>query len=423
MLHKSDKPKSLIAIFLHPEQSGYNASLTLAQGLRNRGHQIVYVGYHRYEDFVRHQGFEYVCLLDKETFEDLVKKPGPQTTWKLSGLMKEGIEQWLETETPDLVLLDQFAWEQAGAFLKKRIPLLAINTCLAGFYNASIPPVFSPIVPDTASGKANVIKNVMAWGKIRLFHGIISLINKKMLAPFVAGIEENGVDFGWGEYGRRLLLPELVLCPKEFDFPIVPQTFKRRIYAGACVRSSSNGEPFDWPEVEPAKKIVYCSVGSHPRFARHRKKLFSAAINALKERPHLHLILQVSNPKDIEQFHPLPANVSVRDWVPQLEILSRASLFITHGGLSSIRESIFHGVPMLVFPGVTDQPGNAARVQYHNLGARGNAAKITPDALGTMIDEILQNENYKNAAGDMQTIFRQQEDCRTGIETVEQMLS
>ena len=423
------QPKSnhddFIAIFLNPEQSGYNASLTLTLGLKKRGYRVVYIGYPRFEELMSDLGFEFISLMDKDTYMGLVKKPGSRAAWELSRLMKEGVEQWLETETPALVLLDQFTWEQAGAFLKHNIPIQAINTCLAGFYHPSVPPVFSPIVPDAASGKANGIKNRMAWGKLRLFHWFISKINKKVMAPFLADITENGVDISWGEYGRRLQIPELVLCPREFDFPIVAQSFNQRIYAGACVANipDGNGDTFDWSQIDTSKTIVYCSVGSHPWLAKNRRKLFSAAIEALKERPQLFLILQASDPKDVEHCQPLPPNVSVHEWVPQMDILSRASLFITHGGLSSVRESIFHGVPMLVFPWGVDQPGNGARVQYHNLGQKGNAAKVTPAIMGRMIDDILGNPTYAEAIAKMQETFRQQEDCETGIEVVERFFN
>ena len=423
MQHSPNERKSFITFFFHPEQSGVNASLPLARGLKEKGHNVVYIGYHRYDEFIRKQGFDYVCLLDREIYEKLIKQPGPKTKWTLNGLMKEGIERWLETETPNLVLLDQFAWEQAGAFLKKKIPLLAVNTCLAGFYHPAVPPVFSPLIPNSGSGRVNRLKNAMAWGKIRLFHGIVSLINKKVMAPFIREIEANGVEIGRGEYGRRLKLPELVLCPREFDFPITAQTGNNRTYAGACVHTSPNTDPFDWAEIDTSKTIIYCSVGSHPRFALHRRKLFTAAIEAVRDKLDTHLLIQAANPKDIEALQPLPTNVSVHEWVPQLEILSQSSLFITHGGLSSIRESIFHGVPMLVFPWGVDQPGNAARVQYHNLGLTGNAAKITPDTLRKMIDHIRENPQIQSAIKKMQTLFQHQEHCAPAIQKIEQTLS
>ena len=56
--------------------------------------------------------------------------------------------------------------------------------------------------------------------------------------------------------------------------------------------------------------------------------------------------------------------------IPQFTILKDVQLFITHGGPSSIMESVYQLCPMLVFPlnDIFDQNGNAARVEYHGLG-------------------------------------------------------
>ncbi len=414
---------TFLAIFLHPEQSGYNASLALAENLRQRGHRVVYIGYHKYEDFIRNRNFEFICILDKEVYEKLIKQPGPKGVWEINRGTKKNIELWLETEKPGLVLLDQFAWEQAGAFLKKNIPVLPVNTCLASGCRFIVPPVFSSIIPSKRDGKPSFVRSMLAWGKIRLFHGILSFINRKVLPPFIEDITQNGVALEWGEYGRRLQLPELVLCPCEFDFPIVRKTFNQRIYAGACVPQTTNDESFDWRQIDTAKKIVYASIGTHQRYAPRRIQFYEAIIDAFKDRPHLQLILHVANPDDILRRLPLPANIVTREWLPQTEVLSKASLFITHGGLSSIRESIFYGVPMLVFPWGVDQPGNAARVAYHGLGLAGNSARIDAKAIGNMMDQVLENEVYSDACRKMSDIFQRQKECLAGVEAVERMLS
>jgi UDP:flavonoid glycosyltransferase YjiC (YdhE family) len=57
-------------------------------------------------------------------------------------------------------------------------------------------------------------------------------------------------------------------------------------------------------------------------------------------------------------------------WAPQEGILNHQHiiLFMTHGGLDSVHESIQSGTPMLVVPHVSDQPRNAILVKEHGIG-------------------------------------------------------
>jgi MGT family glycosyltransferase len=63
-------------------------------------------------------------------------------------------------------------------------------------------------------------------------------------------------------------------------------------------------------------------------------------------------------------------NVRVESYVNQLEVLSEADLFITHHGLNSTHESIFHGVPMISYPFIADQPALAQRCQDFGLATQ-----------------------------------------------------
>jgi MGT family glycosyltransferase len=60
-------------------------------------------------------------------------------------------------------------------------------------------------------------------------------------------------------------------------------------------------------------------------------------------------------------------NVRVVDYVDQWEALREADLFITHNGLNSTHEAIYHLVPMISYPFFTDQPALARRCQALGL--------------------------------------------------------
>ena len=63
-----------------------------------------------------------------------------------------------------------------------------------------------------------------------------------------------------------------------------------------------------------------------------------------------------------------PTNFIVRSTVPQLEILRRAALFITHGGMNSVNEGLAFDVPLLLIPQGADQFLIAWRIQQVGAG-------------------------------------------------------
>jgi UDP:flavonoid glycosyltransferase YjiC (YdhE family) len=94
------------------------------------------------------------------------------------------------------------------------------------------------------------------------------------------------------------------------------------------------------------------------------------------------------------------------DAVSQVEVLKRASLMITHGGLNSVKECIFFGVPMVVFPLVGDQFNNANSVEYHGIGLKGNIKKASEGMIRSLINEVVTNPAFKLQAEKMKGIFR-----------------
>ena len=84
--------------------------------------------------------------------------------------------------------------------------------------------------------------------------------------------------------------------------------------------------------------------------------------------------------------------------VPQLLVLDNADLHITHGGLGSIKESIYYEVPMLVYPLdlVYDQNGNGLKVEHHGLGLRGVFNQDKPPAILDKIIKLIEDETFKN---------------------------
>jgi UDP:flavonoid glycosyltransferase YjiC (YdhE family) len=56
-------------------------------------------------------------------------------------------------------------------------------------------------------------------------------------------------------------------------------------------------------------------------------------------------------------------NVRVEKYVDQSRILQEADVFVTHHGINSTHESVYHGAPMISYPFFADQPALAGKCQ------------------------------------------------------------
>ena len=91
----------------------------------------------------------------------------------------------------------------------------------------------------------------------------------------------------------------------------------------------------------------------------------------------------------------LPANVLLLSFAPQIEILQRAALFVTHMGMNSASEAIHYGVPVIGIPITFDQPLVAIRMcDELNFGKRFDYVKFRPKELRSAIHEIFRNSVY-----------------------------
>ncbi|XP_034488821.1 UDP-glucuronosyltransferase-like [Drosophila innubila] len=105
-----------------------------------------------------------------------------------------------------------------------------------------------------------------------------------------------------------------------------------------------------------------------------------------------------------------PENVFISDWFPQDDILAHENvkLFITHGGLLSTTESIYHGTPFVGIPIFGDQFLNMARAEQNGYGKTVNYEDLTSERLLAAIKTLTEDPQALELVKDMSARYRDQ---------------
>jgi MGT family glycosyltransferase len=159
---------------------------------------------------------------------------------------------------------------------------------------------------------------------------------------------------------------------------------------------------FPWQRLT-GNPIVYASMGT---LQNGLVAIFRAIAKAAVEFKKFQFVLAVGGQLDPEQVGDVPTNVMVVRHAPQIEILKRSSLCITHAGLNTVLESLSNGVPMVALPITNDQPGVAARIANKNLGVVMSPSEASPESFAAAIKRVLGDTRILDNVRRMQKAIR-----------------
>jgi zeaxanthin glucosyltransferase len=193
----------------------------------------------------------------------------------------------------------------------------------------------------------------------------------------------------------------LLNYPAQLHDPARTEILPAHAFLGSAVRRQA--APTDiarWLDAEPGVPVVYVSFGS---FLSVRADVLAKVAAALRSLPvRVALAMGSADPAVVGD---LPAGWLVREFLPQVALVERSSLVVTHGGNNSVTESLTAGVPMLVLPFSTDQFTGAAAIENAGLGLVLDPNTATVTALRVAIESLLGGETA-GAAADLGTQLR-----------------
>lgn len=158
------------------------------------------------------------------------------------------------------------------------------------------------------------------------------------------------------------------------------------IYAGPSLRHVEQDTEF-LENIDSSRPLIYISLGT---VFNSNQRFFEQCVEAFSDIDAT-VLMSISNPDVLDALNDFPDNFIVKSYVPQLEVLKRADLFLTHGGMNSTNEGIYYHVPLIAFPQGADQPFVAKRIAELNIGTQMDTAHISAEDIKKEATHILEH--------------------------------
>ncbi len=147
-----------------------------------------------------------------------------------------------------------------------------------------------------------------------------------------------------------------------------------------------------WPP--GTSPLVYVSLGT---LFNANAAFFCHCVTAFRDEP-VRVVMSIGSRVPATALGELPANITVAPVVPQLEVLQRASAFVTHGGMNSVSESLGLGVPMVMVPQMGEQELVSRRVEQLGAGVYLANADVSPERLRQGVRWLLAESRFREQA-------------------------
>ncbi|MFF3285922.1 macrolide-inactivating glycosyltransferase [Streptomyces sp. NPDC003023] len=337
MLADMTEPQRVhIAMFSIAAPGHVNPSLEVIRELVARGHRVSYAIPASFADRIAETGAKPVIYKSTLPTEDEPEAWGTELIDNIEPFLNDAIQALpqladaFEGDEPDLVIHDITSYPAIVLAHRWGVPAVSLSPNLVAWegYEEEVAEPMTAQLRASERGKA-------------------------YYARFVDWLAENGItthpDPFVGRPRRSIVLIPRALQPNA-------DRVNESVYSfvGAC--QGDRAGQGEWRRPADAEKVLLVSLGS--TFTK-QPDFYRECVKAFGDLPGWHVVLQIGRYVDESELGPVPSNIEVRSWVPQLAILEQADVFITHAGAGGSQEGLATGTPMVAVPQAVDQFGNA----------------------------------------------------------------
>jgi MGT family glycosyltransferase len=356
-------------LFFHiPNLGMYHAIEPILLELQARGHQVIHYNEPGFRQYVQGAPFSFIGYSNYEGYFPN-RFHASMNLYELGLLLLETAEHtvdFVETEvlreSPDLILHSKFTAAPKIVARKHGIPAACLTN---GFV----------LDPRTILDAERKKRSAVAMSNVSSF-----LRFQRRAARFYGqhlDDSSNIDDIFVNDEALHLVLGLEMLQPARSSLS------SRCSFVGPTVRIEEYSKSYE---------LIYVSLGS---VFVDNKAFFQTCIEVLGMLGR-RAIISLSGHFSPKDFGQVPDNVELCHFVHQTDVLQKASVFVTHGGDSSVSEAIYCETPMVVVPQIPEQLLRAQQIQGLMLGKYIDPTDLTVELLRCTLAEVLENPLFRN---------------------------
>ena len=409
-------------IFCFPATGHLNAMTALADCLQRRGHEVILFGIADVEPQVRAAGIQF-HQIGAEDYPPSTLKGLDEQLAQLKGIaafrftlervrnsmrmvLRDGPEA-VRTAKIEALLVDEtdFAGNVAD---RLGLPWISIALTPPLLFDDRFPPFWL----GWAAGQDRLS---------RLRNRVAMHLLLRFAAPIFKEVNQQRSAWGLTPHPRPqdALSPwaQITQLPLALEFDIQGENPPLLHYTGPflCARQRT-AVGFPWERLD-GRPLIYASLGTLQNGSETIFRTIAQACAGLDAQ----LVISLGGGLDPVNLGELDGNPVVVRFAPQLEILKRASLVITHAGLNTVLESLSEGVPLVALPLANDQPGVAARLKARGACVVVSRHWVTLARLRKAILLVLGDAKYRREARALQREIQHLEGPERAAEIVERV--
>ncbi|APY85751.1 macrolide-inactivating glycosyltransferase [Streptomyces alfalfae] len=390
-----------VAMFSIAAHGHVNPSLEVIRELVARGHRVTYAIPHVFADKVAETGAEprpYTTTLPSP--DDDPEAWGTELIDNIEPFLDDAIQvlpelaRAYEGDEPDLVLHDITSYPARVLARRWGVPEISLSPNLVaweGYEEEVAEPMYAELK--------------------------VSERGRAYYARFIAWLAENGIDQDPDPFVGRPPR-SLVLIPKALQPHADRVDESVHTFVGAC--QGDRAAQGDWERPAGVEKVLLVSLGS--AFTK-QPGFYRACVEAFGGLPGWHVVLQVGKHVDASELGEVPANIEVRDWVPQLAVLRKADAFITHAGAGGSQEGLATATPMVAVPQAADQFGNADMLQGLGVARHLPMAEADAGALREAALALVDDPEVARRLAEIQTSMAAEGGTKMAADLIEAELA